>query len=85
MTKIGRATITHDGKRVGVRYDRGPWVPGVNPATIKIRPRGRAFPVEFRSAFAIENNSDGQSDYFEKDCIRILPGHPLYEQIAAVA
>lgn len=85
MTKISSKFITIDGKRVGVNYFKGPWI-GINQATIKIRPRkGRCFPQVVRSAFEIENNSDSQTDYFEADCIRVLPGHPLYEQIKAVA
>jgi hypothetical protein len=85
MPTISKTAITHQGKRVGVRYYVGPWVPGIDPALIKIRPRKHAFPAEFRSVFAIENNSDSQTDYFEKDCIRILPGHPLYEQVKRAA
>jgi hypothetical protein len=81
-TKISSTCITHDGKRVGVRYFAGPWAAGVDPATIKIRPRrGLCFPSSFRDAFAIENNSDAQSDYFEADCIRVVPSHPLYQQV----
>ena len=85
-TKINRTCITHEGKRVGVRYFVGPWVGGIDPATIKIRPRrGLSFPASFRDAFAIENNSDAQSDYFEADCIRVVPGHPLYDAVKAAA
>jgi hypothetical protein len=37
-------------------------------------------------ALSVENNSDIQSDYFERDCVRLLPGHPLYKMAkAAVA
>lgn len=85
MVKISKTTISVNGKRAGVFYTSGPWVAGVNPDTIKIRPRGSSFPAEFRAAFAIENNSDCQTDYFEKDCIRVVPGHPLYTAVKAVA
>ena len=85
MTKIGKNFITHNGKRIGIRYSVGPWVPGVDPATIKIRPKQYSFPAEIRSIFAVENNSDSREDYFEKDTIRVLPGHPLYEQVKAAA
>lgn len=85
-TTINQKFITLNGKRVGVRYSVGPWVPGVPAELIKIRPHtGSAFPAEFRAIFAIENNSDAMTDYFEKDTIRVLPGHPLYEQIKSVA
>lgn len=83
--KINAKHITVAGKRIGVTYSAGPWVPGVNPDLIKIRPRRSSFPAEMRQAFTIENNSDGMTDYFERDSIRVLPGHPLYEQIKAVA
>jgi hypothetical protein len=83
--KINAKHITINGKRVGVTYSAGPWVHGVNPDLIKIRPRRSAFPAEMRLAFSIENNSDSREDYFERDSIRILPDHPLYAQIKAVA
>jgi hypothetical protein len=84
--KINHKFITVNGKRAGVTYATGPWV-GIDQATIKVRPKRYSFPKEFFDAFAIENNSDMQTDYFEKDCIRLLPGHPYYEavKLAAVA
>jgi hypothetical protein len=84
MIKISKGFITVDGKRVGVTYRAGPWIAGVDPATIKISPKRYSFPAEVRAAFAIENNSDAQTDYFERDCIRLVPGHPLYDQVKAV-
>lgn len=83
-------TATHlkvAGKRVRVQYVTGPWVEGVNPDTIKIRPfAGKShFPSEVRAAFAIENNSDMTTDYFENDSIRLVPGHPHYAAVNAVA
>lgn len=83
--KINSKFITVDGKRVGVTYAAGQWVEGVDPTTIKIRPKKYSFPAEVRSVFAIENNSDSREDYFEKDCIRLVAGHPLYDQVKAVA
>lgn len=84
--KISNKFLTVDGKRVGVSFTAGPWVAGVNPDLIKIRPRkGSYFPASFREAFIVENNSNGGEDYFEADSIRILPGHPLYAQVKAVA
>lgn len=82
-------TATHiviGRKRVRVSYCAGPWVEGVDPATIKIRAwKGGTFPTEVRSAFKIENNSDAMTDYFEGDSIRLLPSHPHYAAVAAVA
>ena len=79
--RLTKTALTANGKRVGVRYDAGPWVEGVDPATIKIRlRRGNVFPAEVRAVLAVENNSDMREDYFEADTIRLLPGHPLYDQ-----
>ena len=66
--------------RCSVSIYGGPWVAGVDPDTIKIRPKNVLnFPKEVADAFAIENNSDLAIDYFERDTIRLLPGHPLYD------
>lgn len=84
--KINSKFISVNGKRAGVTYaGPGGWVNGVDQTTIKIRPKKYSFPREIAEAFAIENNSDSMTDYFEKDCIRITSAHPLYEQIKAVA
>lgn len=78
--------LTIDGKRVGVTYSAGPWAAGVDPSTIKVRPRGEsAFPRAIAERVAIENNSDSSTDYFEADCIRVTATHPLYAAIAAAA
>ena len=83
---ISQKFLTVNGKRVGVVYDSGPWVEGVNPALVKIRPRrARAFPPEFKSVLALENNSESREDYFEPDCIRLLPGHPAYAAARAMS
>lgn len=68
-----------NGKRCGVYIITGPWVDGVPPELIKVQPRKSRFPAEFRAAFAIENNSDIMTDYFEADTIRLMPGHPAYD------
>lgn len=85
-TKISPKFITVDGTRVGVRYIAGPWVDGVPAGLIKVRPSRLAyFPQAFRAVFEVENRSDMREDYFERDAIRVLPGHPLYEQIKRAA
>lgn len=43
----------------------------------------RRFSAEVAEAFTIENNSDGMSDYFEEDHIRVLPDHSLYDAVKA--
>lgn len=39
------------------------------------------FSAEIAAAFDIQNDSDGQTDYFENDHIRVTPSHPLYSQV----
>lgn len=39
------------------------------------------FSDEVREEFKVENNSDSMIDYFETDKIRVLPTHPLYNQV----
>ena len=81
-----RVALTVGGVRCGVSIYAGPWVAGVDASTIKIRPKkALSFPKEVADAFEVENNSDLRTDYFEKDCIRLLPGHPLYDMAKAAA
>lgn len=81
MTKITISAkfLTVNGKRNGIFISKGPWVDGVPADLIKIRARKHFFSAEVRAALAIENNSDMMTDYFESDCIRLMPGHPLYD------
>lgn len=82
---LSKNFLTINGKRCGIQISVGPWVEGVNPDQIKIRPKKSFFPREFAAALAIENNSDGMTDYFESDSIRLLPNHPLHAKAKAVA
>lgn len=83
--KENRVQLTINGKRCGITIAAGPWVDGVDPDLIKIRPKKNSFPAEFSAALTVDNQSDGMTDYFERDCIRILPGHPLYEMAKVAA
>ncbi|CCC99391.1 hypothetical protein FBZ85_11680 [Azospirillum brasilense] len=83
--KLSKTTLTVNGKRAGIRIDAGPWIAGVPAETIKLRSKKGCFPAEFRRALVIENNSDGRTDYFEADSIRLLPGHPLYDTAKSLA
>lgn len=86
LAKIGPRFITVADTRVGVTYSTGPWIEGVDPATVKIRPRrATRFPDAFLMLFAIENNSDSLTDYYESDCIRLVPGHAWYNEAQAAA
>lgn len=83
--KLTDKFLTVNGKRASIRISAGPWVAGVPAELIKIRPKNGTFPHEFRDVFTVENNSDMREDYFEADCIRLMPGHPLYEAAKAAA
>jgi len=83
--KLSKNILTINGQRAGIRIDAGPWVASVPAELIKIRSKKGCFPAAFRSALQIENNSDSREDYFEADCIRLMPGHPLYEQAKDLA
>lgn len=39
------------------------------------------FTKDIQAAFEVENDSDIMTDYFEKDRIRVLPSHPLYQNV----
>lgn len=52
--------------------------------TITIYKREYAsFSIEIAEAFAIENDTDSQTDYFDKDKIRVVPFNPYYAQVKA--
>lgn len=76
--KLTKDWLTVYGIRCGIRLDAGPWVPGVPTEQIKVRPKRGRFPREFLRALQIDNDSDAMTDHFEDDCIRLMPGHPLY-------
>lgn len=57
---------------------------GINPASVTIYARDYdGFSAEVAAAFPVENNTDTQTDYFEKDRIRVSPEHPLYAAVVA--
>jgi len=43
----------------------------------------RRFSAEIAEAFEVQNDSDGMTDYFECDRIRVAPDHPLHAQVLA--
>lgn len=83
--KGNRISLNVGGVRCPVLVRKGPWVPQVRPDMVKIIAKHRAFPASFAAALNVENASDSREDYFEPDCVRIYPGHPLYEAALAVA
>lgn len=84
--KFTAKNVVFNGTRIRVTYAAGPWVNTVDPTTIKVRPKCKSFfPKELRETVQVENGSDVQIDYFEKDCIRVVAGHPLYAAIKTAA
>lgn len=59
-------------------YSGGPYV-SLPADTITIYAKsGTTFSKEIRDVFAIENNTDLMTDYFESDKIRVHADHPFY-------
>ena len=72
-------------KRLDVYVSNGPWVPGIDPSMIKITPKkGLEFPKEISDNVDVTNNCDMITDYYQKDSIKLMPGHPLYELAKSV-
>lgn len=76
--KRGTFWLSAGGKRVSVNLMAGPWIEGIDPALIKVRPKALSFPAEIKAALEVSNSSDMMIDYFEKDNINLLPGHALH-------
>lgn len=57
---------------------------GYPEGTISIYARDYSgFSEKVSDCFRIENDTDTQTDYFDKDTIRVIPAHPLYSAIRA--
>lgn len=82
---LSAKVLTVNGTRAGIQISAGPWISGVPAELIKVRCKKGTFPAGFREALTIENNSDSREDYFEADCIRLMPGHALYDAAKAAA
>ena len=55
-------------------------------ATITIYAKNYSgFSAAVWEAFDVQNDSDGMTDYFETDRIRVRPDHPLYSQVLKAA
>lgn len=72
-----------DGKLQRAWYSDGPWN-NLPSDCITIYARNyRRFSKEVAEAFAIENNTDLMTDYFENDKIRVFPTHALFADVKA--
>ena len=82
--KGNRVFLTVDGVRCGVSVSAGPWNRPELAGMIKVYAKTyRGFPAGAKAALDVQNNSDMLTDYFEKDTLRLFPGHPLYTQAQA--
>lgn len=43
------------------------------------------FSEKVRACFVVRNDTDIQTDYFDKDSLRVIPAHPLYPAVKAAA
>lgn len=74
-----------DGKLWRCQYGSGPWV-NLPQGTITIYAKDyRSAPADVVAAFKIENGTDYQTDYFERDRIRVGVDHPMYALVRAAA
>lgn len=84
--KGNRVSLSVNGVRCGVRVDCGPWISPELNGMIALRAKsGIGFPAAVRAALNVHNNSDSREDYFERDQIRLFPGHALYAAAQAAA
>lgn len=87
------STIKFSAKRIqlgrewcGVHYGTGPYI-SLPEGTITVYCKGTIFPPSIRRAVreVLENDTDIMVDYFASDRLRILPGTPLYQEVAKAA
>lgn len=73
-----------NGPRIRCWYSRGSLCSAPDAVTIYAKSCADSladvFPPE-----RVENNTELQTDYFEKDRVRILPGDPLWDEACAMA
>jgi hypothetical protein len=71
------------GKLQRAYFWNGPYV-NLPADTITITAKDHSgFSAEVAEVFTVQNDSDGMTDYFEKDRIRVYSTHPLYAQVKA--
>ena len=81
MTKFMWNGIKVNGKLYRAYYSSGSYINyPYNTITIYARTH-EDFPKDL--GLSVENNTEIQTDYFEKDRARITPGHSLYSEVHA--
>lgn len=78
--KFQKFALIVDGKRIPVRYSLGSYTKesGLPVGTITIYAKG--YGSQLPSELNVSNDSDSQSDYFDKDKARILPNSKYYSE-----
>lgn len=83
--RFTKFAIIANGKRIPVRYSKGSYtdISGIPKGTITIYAKeyGNQLPEELNA----ENDTDYQTDYFEKDRARIRPDSKYYNEVAKFA
>jgi hypothetical protein len=79
--KFLRKGIRHNGQYIPVWYSKGNYTAqsGLPQNTITIY--AKRYDRHLPSSLMPENESDGMTDYFEKDRARIRPTHKYYKSI----
>jgi hypothetical protein len=67
----------------GIKAQRGAKLEGASyyldaQGRLVIRAGVNGFSPAIHAAFPVANESDSRSDYFDRDKIRLAPGHPCY-------
>ena len=75
---------TDTGKKVRCWYHRGSLRDAPDAVTIYAKSYADSLADVFPGE-RVENGTEHQTDYFEKDRVRILPGDPLWEDACAMA
>ncbi len=83
--KFQKYAILVDGKKIPVRYAKGSYTKesGIPEGTITIY--AKEYSLHLPSELNPENNTEIQTDYFEKDRARIEPDNPYYEEVKKLA
>lgn len=73
---------TKSGKLERCSYSKGALINHPNEEIITIYAKDyNSFSADIRACFHVTNDSDGYSDYYDNDKLRLLPNHPLYPQV----
>ena len=80
--KVGKHGFRIRGKYFPAFYSRATLIDGRDCITVYARGHGTGLPVELGD---VQNDSDSQTDYFEKDRTRFFPGSLGFNVLAPLA